>query len=108
MEHGGLSAMISGAPLMPLLFAGNLVLIQEVCRNHLYTYTHFIASYGTATSAPCCARYGQGSGQIVLDNVGCTGTEMNIFDCPSNGINQHNCIHAEDAGAVCEGESLTV
>ncbi len=57
-----------------------------------------------ATSAPCCAAYGQGTEGIVLDNVGCNGTETNLFDCPNNGLNVHNCGHSEDAGVICLGE----
>ena len=39
----------------------------------------------------------------MLDNVGCTGTEAALFDCPHNGVNVHNCAHSEDAGAICLG-----
>ncbi len=42
-----------------------------------------------------------GTGQIVLDNLGCTGTESRLVDCPNNGLGIHNCVHAEDAGVRC-------
>ena len=42
-----------------------------------------------------------GTGQIVLDNLGCTGTESRLVDCPSNGLGVHNCVHSEDAGVRC-------
>ncbi len=60
-----------------------------------------------ATSAPVRATFGQGTGLIILDNVGCSGTESSIFDCPHNGVGVHNCAHSEDAGAVCSGGLLT-
>lgn len=47
------------------------------------------------------AFFSQGTGAIVLDNLGCTGTESSLFDCPHNGVNIHNCAHSEDAGVTC-------
>ncbi len=48
------------------------------------------------------AAFGQGSGQIWLDNVQCAGTESRLIDCPSNGLGIHNCAHSEDASVVCQ------
>ncbi len=52
----------------------------------------------------CCANYGQGTGDIILDNVACTGTEASIFQCGNNGIGIHNCAHSEDIGVTCQGK----
>ena len=48
------------------------------------------------------AAFGQGTGQIWLDNVQCVGTEARLADCPANAIGSHNCVHFEDASVVCQ------
>ena len=57
-----------------------------------------------AVSAPVQAFFGPGTGPIWYDNVGCTGNEPNITQCPHPGVGIENCVHAEDAGAVCASE----
>ncbi|XP_071490811.1 scavenger receptor cysteine-rich domain-containing protein DMBT1-like [Diadema antillarum] len=47
------------------------------------------------------AAFGQGTGDILLDDVSCSGTETSIFDCGNNGIGVNNCGHSEDAGVKC-------
>ena len=42
-----------------------------------------------------------GTGQIVLDDLQCTGSESRLIDCPHNGLGNHNCDHTDDAGVRC-------
>uniref|UniRef100_I3JGI6 SRCR domain-containing protein n=1 Tax=Oreochromis niloticus TaxID=8128 RepID=I3JGI6_ORENI len=59
---------------------------------------------GTAVTATQSARFGQGTGQIWLDDVGCSGKERYLTECGHNGFGTHNCGHGEDAGVVCSGK----
>ena len=58
--------------------------------------------YTGAVTAHQSARFGQGAGQILLDDLQCIGTESSLLECPHLGINSHNCGHHEDASVTCE------
>ena len=47
------------------------------------------------------ATFGQGIGEIYLDNVQCTGSESSLLACSYVSID--NCFHSEDAGVQCNG-----
>lgn len=62
---------------------------------------HIFVNFQTATEAPSFARFGPGTGPILLDDLTCTGTEASLFDCSHNGVGSHNCGHTEDASVIC-------
>ena len=59
---------------------------------------------GEALEALGQARFGQGSGRIILDDMLCIGTEESLQDCSGSEPGVHNCGHSEDAGVICTGK----
>ena len=57
--------------------------------------------YDGALRAVRNAAFGQGRGQIWLDDVRCVGNERSISHCSHSGLGVHNCGHYKDAGVVC-------
>ena len=54
------------------------------------------------------AWYGQGQGDIFLDNVRCVGSEATLLECNHLGLFSHDCGHNEDAGVKCIGDEETI
>ena len=48
--------------------------------------------------------YGQGSGNVWLSNLACTGNESSISECLHIGWGETNCDHTKDAGVTCGRE----
>ena len=68
-----------------------------------------IIAHASATGAVAYLNvdFGQGSGDIWLDDLRCTGIEMSILNCTHDGIGifRSNCGHHYDVGVECpDGE----
>uniref|UniRef100_A0A3B3U6M3 SRCR domain-containing protein n=1 Tax=Poecilia latipinna TaxID=48699 RepID=A0A3B3U6M3_9TELE len=62
---------------------------------------------GLALGAPQSAHFGEGTGQIWLDDVVCSGNESSLAVCGHNGFGTHNCGHHEDAGVICSSKIVS-
>ncbi|XP_063968591.1 deleted in malignant brain tumors 1 protein-like [Lytechinus pictus] len=120
-EDAGVTCSSNSAPLMTRLVGGRgpnegrvEVYYQgswgTVCDDLWYLDdAHVVCrslGYMQASAYHYQAHFGQGSGNIVLDNVGCKGFESNLAFCQHYGYLAHNCGHIEDAGATCDGIEL--
>ncbi|CAL8241945.1 unnamed protein product [Gadus morhua 'NCC'] len=65
---------------------------QVVCRQ-----LHFKG----AVSAVAGGTFGEGTGQIWLDQTKCVGTENSLSNCSYNGWGLMDCSHKDDAGVIC-------
>ena len=45
--------------------------------------------------------FGEGTGDILLDDVNCNGDEPSLLNCRHGGWRDHNCRHSEDVSIVC-------
>lgn len=58
--------------------------------------------YAGVESTHVKSYFGEGKGQIWLDDLNCTGNETNLAQCMHNGWGSHDCTHSQDAGVVCD------
>ena len=50
------------------------------------------------------AYFGMGTGEVLLDQVKCSGTETKLTTCTSDK-KSFRCTHSEDAGVRCPGKN---
>ena len=63
-------------------------------------------SYSTDAVAFSSAHFGAGVGSIHLNNIDCSGSEMNLTDCSHSSIVYCTNGHSVDAGVRCQGIAL--
>ncbi|XP_038054178.1 scavenger receptor cysteine-rich domain superfamily protein-like [Patiria miniata] len=61
--------------------------------------------FPSAVEAKSGAHYGEGSGQVHMEGVACTGSEEELDDCPSLSWTASTCSHSRDAGVICSVET---
>ena len=54
-----------------------------------------------ASAAVRSAGFGEGIGNIWMDEVNCVGHERRLIDCNHLGLGKHKCDHSKDAGVIC-------
>ena len=47
------------------------------------------------------SKFGFGAGPTWMDEMQCTGTEVDIALCTFNGWGKEDCAHSEDIGMTC-------
>ena len=103
---GALSVMTRGLLMMQMWHVGSLdsVALVSSFRVSALETVHGIWSkqpFPIGATTLTGSRVIDGTGQIVLDNLSCTGRESRLVDCPHRGLGRHDCGHHEDAGVRC-------
>ncbi len=62
--------------------------------------------FNNAIRAYSFAEFGEGQGNIWLDDVQCIGTESELANCVHPAFGNNNCQHREDAGVSCTSEFI--
>uniref|UniRef100_A0A8C2BUY5 Soluble scavenger receptor cysteine-rich domain-containing protein SSC5D n=1 Tax=Cyprinus carpio TaxID=7962 RepID=A0A8C2BUY5_CYPCA len=57
---------------------------------------------GDAIEVKSSAYFGEGSGQIWMDGVNCSGNESALSKCEYHELELNDCNHSEDVGVICQ------
>ncbi|CAG2239596.1 DMBT1 [Mytilus edulis] len=61
-----------------------------------------MAGYSRALQFFYGAYFGEGTGPVFLDRLGCSGNEKHLDSCSSSGLFASNCQHSHDIGISCQ------
>lgn len=104
MKHGEPSVMMDLTPQMQQSFADNwdsrvqvntIVIKQTKWIVYLHHFTGAVAQSNAA--------FGQGTGNVLVTTIQCTGNETSLIECPGAGfLDNQPCQHTRDAGVTCQ------
>ena len=72
---------------------------SSLCRPFIHNCIMLPENTVVAKATP----FGAGSGEILLDNVQCNGSESSLMSCVSSPLRANKCQHKNDAGVICTG-----
>lgn len=61
---------------------------------------------GDAIEVKSSAYFGEGSGQIWMDDVNRSGNESALSKCEYHELELNDCNHSEDVGVICQCKSV--
>ena len=103
ITSGELCVMTYGVHMMLEWFADNWDMLMKVNNILISELSVYLEHNHTGSIAYSYSYFGEGTGGIFLDNVGCTGSEIALINCSHRGIGVHDCDHTDDAGVTCHG-----
>ena len=73
------------------------------------TFSLFFVCVISVVQPTYSATFGHGTGPIILNNIQCTGNELQLIDCLHDGIGiSGTCVHTDDAGVICQESTYAI
>ena len=84
---------------------GILHLVSSMCNQEIHSVNYYLLFNTLGAVAFANAHFGSGTGPLLLNILGCTGTEAGLLSCYHRGIGVigYNCTHRDDVGIRCQG-----